>query len=363
MDPNGWKSCVGSVRHYLPSILPYIFNLNTCVDILTTVEKRLASSNRFCIIHLKGELYNPSMQKWTKNEYLTYLKTKVDLVVVARSPINTDDIIYYTLNDLTTSYQSFKTTIRTNLLPLSFYDLYSLLCSEETLQCSEASHNELEVLVALATTEDGMRPIPPTEDTLMLVEDEVVEMSLSARFAANSDSRQLRVGIVRTFNTLLDPWINTTHTSSTQWLLDLSAFAHLSNDASQLSSYTPYQGSEQIIAGNRHKVKINNEGHGVISTPSRKLGLSRILHAPTLSHNNCSIVFDANEYTIKDQTNNRQILIGLALIGSILYTFQNRPSPLFMDIWLLIVTLSFGTTAWGTRRLQFCLPLNTHYHF
>lgn len=189
------------------------------------------------------------MQNRTMNEYLTDLKTKVDLIVVVGSPINTDDIIYYTLNDLPTTYQSFTATIRMNLLPLSFDGLYSLLCSEETLQCSEASHNEQEVPVALATAEDRMRSIPPTEDTLMLVEDEVVEMSLSARFAANSDSRQLRVGIVGTFNTLLDPWINTTHTSSTEWLLDLSASAHLSNDASQLSSYTSYQGSEQIIAG------------------------------------------------------------------------------------------------------------------
>lgn len=40
------------------SILPYVLNLNTCLDIWETIEKQLQSSNRDRILQLKNELHN-----------------------------------------------------------------------------------------------------------------------------------------------------------------------------------------------------------------------------------------------------------------------------------------------------------------
>lgn len=58
---------------------------------------------------------------------------KVDLIAAFGSLISTKNVIYYTLNGLLQSYQSFKIAIRTNLQPISLNDIYSVLCNEETI--------------------------------------------------------------------------------------------------------------------------------------------------------------------------------------------------------------------------------------
>lgn len=50
-------------------------------------------------------------------QYLSDIKSKVDLIARAGSPIDIEDIIYYTLNGLSSSYQGFKVAIRMNLQP------------------------------------------------------------------------------------------------------------------------------------------------------------------------------------------------------------------------------------------------------
>lgn len=75
-------------------------------------------------------------------EYLFDIKTKIDLIAASGSPISVEDSIFYTLNELPSSYQSFKTTVQTNLQPISLDDFYSLLCSEEMNQVTERNRNE-----------------------------------------------------------------------------------------------------------------------------------------------------------------------------------------------------------------------------
>lgn len=77
-------------------------------------------------------------------------QNQVDLITAINSLISTKDIIYYMLNGLSSSYESFKTTIRTNPQPLSLDDLYSLLCNEETTQQSEAAWIKQTTPIALA---------------------------------------------------------------------------------------------------------------------------------------------------------------------------------------------------------------------
>lgn len=72
-------------------------------------------------------------------QYLSDIKSKVDLIVAVGSPLDTEDIIYYTLNGLSPLYQGFKVSICTNLQSISLDDLYSLLCTEETILESEAT--------------------------------------------------------------------------------------------------------------------------------------------------------------------------------------------------------------------------------
>lgn len=66
----------------------------------------------------------------------------MDAIATTETPLNQEDIILYTLNDLPPTYQDFQTTIRTNLQPLNIDDFYTLLYSKETNLVMEAA-NEL----------------------------------------------------------------------------------------------------------------------------------------------------------------------------------------------------------------------------
>lgn len=91
---------------------------------------------------MKHELHNLSMGAHSMTEYLSKIKGKVDLIAASWLLIPAEDVTYYTLNGLPASYNDFKTSIRTNLQPISLDDLYSLLCSEEVLLSHENSKQD-----------------------------------------------------------------------------------------------------------------------------------------------------------------------------------------------------------------------------
>lgn len=77
-----------------------------------------------------------------------------------------------------------------------------------------------------------------------------------------------------------------------------------------MRSTTPYNGSNEVIIGNRASLPIANIGQVTLPTPHPNTNLQNILHVPTLSHNllaihqlisnnNCTISLDNNGF-IKD---------------------------------------------------------------
>lgn len=104
------------------SILLYVLNLHTCAEIWSTIEKRLLSTNRARLQHIKNELHNLTMGNKSMTQYLSEIKSRVDLLAAAGCPTESKDIIYYTLNGLPPSYQAFKVVILTNLQPVSLDD-------------------------------------------------------------------------------------------------------------------------------------------------------------------------------------------------------------------------------------------------
>lgn len=99
----------------------------------------LQSTKKARIIQFKNKLHNISMGNKIMTQYLSDIKVKVDLIAASRSPISIEDIIFYALNGLPLSYQSFKIATHTNLQPLNLKDFYSLLCSEEMIQTNETT--------------------------------------------------------------------------------------------------------------------------------------------------------------------------------------------------------------------------------
>ncbi|XP_020699913.1 uncharacterized protein LOC110112148 [Dendrobium catenatum] len=114
-----------------PTILPYILHLYSLHEIWRVLETRFQSSNRSKVIQLKNELHHITMGSSMMAQYLTEIKKLVDQIASAGSTVDNEDIILHILNGLPSTYQSFKTSIRTMLHPISLDTLYALLISEE----------------------------------------------------------------------------------------------------------------------------------------------------------------------------------------------------------------------------------------
>lgn len=79
------------------------------------------------------------MRSKMMTQYFSNIKSKVNLIIVVRSTIAPEGIIFYTLNGLPTSNQGFKIDIHTSLQPISLNDSYSLLCNKEIMKLVEAT--------------------------------------------------------------------------------------------------------------------------------------------------------------------------------------------------------------------------------
>lgn len=207
------------------------------------------------------------MQNKSMSQYLSKIKTKVDLIVASGSPISSKNVIYYTLQGLPPTYQGFKAAIRTNLQLLHQDDFYSLLYSEETYQTTEAAHLEGFAPTTLATTcyygrsrtnnnsvSRGQSSAHRGRGRQSTIDCQIYGKPGHSAFhcwhRSNLDfmlkSRPIEANLA---------------TPVTQdWLLDTGASTHVSNDPSKLQNLTPYKGTQQITLGNGQQTKIVNEG-------------------------------------------------------------------------------------------------------
>lgn len=130
--------------------------------------------------------------------------------------------------------------------------------------------------------------------------------------------------------------------SIVDFLLDFRDSTHLTNDITQIANPKPYQGTDQILVGNGHKMKINIKGQGLLPTPHCKIIIYHIYQAPNFSHkllfvpkitqdNYYSISFDANGYILKDLKTNQPILYGPSFNGHCQLDLTSKLFPKVFD--------------------------------
>ncbi|KAI0510984.1 hypothetical protein KFK09_011600 [Dendrobium nobile] len=147
-----------------PTLLPYVITSTTAQEVWTILKRRLQSMSRSQVIQLKNELHHIQMNNLTMQQYISQIKNIVDNIVASGMKIDPEDIILYILNGLPSTYNSFKTTIRTSPLPIDLDNLYSLLCSEEIhinqdLQKDQSTYDLLRLSPLCHLTESVPKPI------------------------------------------------------------------------------------------------------------------------------------------------------------------------------------------------------------
>ncbi|KAI0488074.1 hypothetical protein KFK09_027898 [Dendrobium nobile] len=335
-----------------PAILPYILTLDTSASIWKTLEQRFFSTNRSRVIQLKNELQSISMQGKNMIDYLATIKTTVDNIRAAGGTIDNEDVLHHILNGLPPSYQSFKTTIRSSLHPISLDDLYSLLRSEEVHQTTDAlreisfSNTSSEGQAALFSNRGRSRGrsssqrgrgrypstnIPRAASRTPRFDGDCQICGKRGHSATNCWHRgNFSYTPPSSSNIAL-----VTESDSSPWYLDSGASAHLTPDSQSLQQSTPYNGRDQVFVGNGNPLPIQNIGNGILPTPTRKLALTPLFHVPRLTHrlisiskltrdNNCSITFDKSGFRVKDTKTKQSLLRGQCRNG--LYPIPCSPS-------------------------------------
>ena len=84
------------------------------------------------------------------------------------------------------------------------------------------------------------------------------------------------------------------------WYPDSGATAHITPDASNLSTHTTYTGKDKVIVGNGTALPISVTGNSQLQSlkPDTKLRLDDILHVPLIKKNLLSVSRFTNDNSV-----------------------------------------------------------------
>ncbi|KAL0920123.1 hypothetical protein M5K25_009234 [Dendrobium thyrsiflorum] len=228
------------------------------------------------------------MKSSSMSQYLTEIKTLVDHISAAGSIVVHEDIILYTLNDLTPQYQSFKTFIKTQLNPISLNNFYSLLLSKEINLLADSTKSQLTTnpSYALYSTRGrasrnqgcspynaSPRPTPPNSSSSFT--------PLICQICNKRGHSAFKCWHRLNTNYIPQSSIPPSSSAATiallasspppiEWILDSGATSHLMLHLDNLNQPTDYSGLDQVTVGNGSSTPITHTSHGLLPLPNAR---------------------------------------------------------------------------------------------
>lgn len=117
-----------------PAALAYIVGCDTSKQIWETLERHYSLSSRTNVVSLKSDLHFVSKKpNKSIDNYIKRIKDLKDCLYNVSILVDNDDLVIFTLNGLPSEYSTFKTSMRTRSLPISFEELHVLVTEETAL--------------------------------------------------------------------------------------------------------------------------------------------------------------------------------------------------------------------------------------
>ncbi|KAL5702039.1 hypothetical protein ACHQM5_027308 [Ranunculus cassubicifolius] len=113
------------------SVLPYTIGCCSSKQLWDLMEKRFANLSQAHIHQLKFKLQSLKQGDSSISAYLQTIKSVVDALAAAGSPLSDADLVSHTLNGLSKDFDVFVTSIRVRAGYITSDELHNLLLSEE----------------------------------------------------------------------------------------------------------------------------------------------------------------------------------------------------------------------------------------
>jgi len=272
--------------------------------------------------------------------------------------LDNTDLVIHTLNGLSSEYKEISAALRSRETPIEFAELHEKLMDFETLMHRDSpSHQEPTVVTANTTHRskgqyhakgpNRNQSVGGQNSDHKVVYQYCEKPGHTAKICYKIKGYPSRNQVRPTANVAAYQPQNLVHNN---WIMDIGASHHITQDLQQLTLAQPYPGSDQNLVGNGTGLNISHIGQTSINTSKKQLCLKNVLHVPNIQTNllsvsklcktnQCSVEFFPNYFVVKDLKSSQALLQGP--LKQDLYHLPNKPSPALSSPHALVTNLHF----------------------